>query len=407
MQFILYIVEKMNAHRNNIPILSNEEIIRYSRHLLLPQIGMSGQEKLKGSSVLLVGAGGLGSPLAMYLTAAGVGRIGMIDFDRVDLSNLQRQILYTTSDVGRKKLASAAEKLAALNPFVALELHSERLTTGNAFEIIAKYDVIADGTDNFPTRYLVNDACILLDKPNVFGSVNQFEGRVSVFSKGRGPCYRCLFPTPPAPGQAPSCAEAGVLGVVPGLIGTLQATEVIKILTGIGKPLTGRLLMVDALEMSFDEISISKNPDCPVCGDSPKITELIDYEEFCSVSPRQNREPSFSSGPTGLFPREQVTPLALKEALDKDQEIIILDVREAHERQICGIEHSLAIPLEDILARKDEIDDSTSIVVICKRGEQSQVAVDLLKSIGFTKTYNLAGGLERWAREVDPDMPRY
>jgi len=400
------ILVRKECNVSGLSIFSNEEIKRYSRHLILPQIGMRGQQKLKDSSVLLVGAGGLGSSLAIYLAAAGVGRIGLIDFDRVDLSNLQRQILYTTQDVGEEKSSAAAKKLSAMNPLVDLDIYSERLTSENALEIIAKYDIVADGTDNFPTRYLVNDACILLDKSNVFGSVSQFEGRVSVFRKGRGPCYRCLFPTPPEPGQVQNCAQAGILGVLPGLIGVLQATEIIKILAGIGKTLTGRLLMVDALDMHFDEINIRQNSSCPICGEAPTINGLIDYEEFCHVA--EKPKPRHTSETNGPFAEEQISPHALQQALQEGkQEIIILDVRESLETEICKIEPSLNIPIDELFARKDELAEDKVIVVVCKFGEQSQLAVDLLKSIGFNGVYNLEGGLERWAREVDDNMPQY
>ena len=395
------------------PKLTNEEIKRYSRHLILPEIGIDGQKKLKASSVLLVGMGGLGAPLAMYLTASGVGRIGLVDYDVVDASNLQRQVIYSSQDVGKSKVQSAARKLHALNPHVRLDLYEKPLTSENALEIVENYDIVADGTDNFPTRYLVNDACVLLDKPNVYGSVNRFEGQVTVFYSKRGPCYRCLFPTPPDPKHVQSCAEAGVLGILPGLVGVLQATEVIKILLGIGEALVGRLIMYDALAMTFREIEIQKDANCPICGQNPSIKKLIDYDEFCGVAHKEENqfhlavEAGGAAIKGGVFPNEQVYPAELKKALDKNENIIILDVRDSHECKICALENSLFIPMDEVVARLHEIDRNKTIVVVCKVGERSQVVVDLLKEEGYQKVHNLFGGLDLWAQEVEPDMPRY
>ena len=378
--------------------LSHDEIKRYSRHLIMPEVGMEGQKKLKKASVLCVGAGGLGSPLAFYLTAAGVGRIGIVDFDVVDFSNLQRQILHNTDDVGRPKLDSAAEKLKALNPNVNVELHETRLTSENALQIFEKYDIIVDGTDNFPTRYLVNDACVLTGKPNVYGSIFRFEGQASIFATSEGPCYRCLYPEPPPPGLVPSCAEGGVLGILPGLVGLVQATEIIKLILGKGNSLVGRLLLFDALGMKFRELKLKKDPECPVCGENATIKALIDYEEFCGIGPE------VEESPTGI---DEVTPKELKEELDQGQDPYILDVRNPVEYEISRIEGSHLIPLDQLLNRLNELDSARDIVAHCRSGARSAKAIEMLQEAGFRKLRNLKGGVLAWADEVDPTMPKY
>lgn len=383
--------------------LSSEEIQRYSRHLTLPSFGMEGQKKLKAASVLLVGAGGLGSPLALYLAAAGVGKIGIVDFDVVDETNLQRQVIHGTSDVGRKKLDSARDKINDVNPFVEVKTYETALTSENALDILQEYDVVADGTDNFPTRYLVNDACVMLGIPNVYASIFQFEGQVSVFGTEAGPCYRCVYEEPPPPGLVPSCAEGGVLGVLPGLVGTLQATEVIKVLSGLGEPLVGRLLMIDALDMQFRTLKIRKNPDCPVCSDHPTQTELIDYQEFCGI-PKDT---------DGEMPREddaapEITVRELKDRLDRGDRPFILDVRKAYEYDIANLGGRL-IPLDELERRLDEIADhkDDDIVVHCRSGARSARAVNLMREKGFSKAVNLKGGVLAWSDEVDSSMPKY
>ena len=378
--------------------LTHEEVKRYSRHLIMPEVGMSGQKKLKKASVLCVGAGGLGSPLAFYLTAAGVGRIGIIDFDVVDFSNLQRQILHTTNDVGRPKLDSAAEKLKALNPNVNVELHETRLTSENALQLFEKYDIIVDGTDNFPTRYLVNDACVLTGKPNVYGSIFRFEGQASIFAASEGPCYRCLYPEPPPPGLVPSCAEGGVLGVLPGLVGLVQATEVIKLILEKGNSLVGRLLLFDALGMKLRELKLKKDPECPVCGENATIKALIDYEEFCGIGPE------VEESPTGI---DEVTAKELKEELDQGQDPYILDVRNPVEYEISRIEGSHLIPLDQLLNRLNELDSARDIVAHCRTGARSAKAIEMLQEAGFRKLRNLKGGVLAWADEVDPTMAKY
>ena len=378
--------------------LTHDEIKRYSRHLIMPEVGMSGQKKLKKASVLCVGAGGLGSPLALYLTAAGVGRIGIVDFDVVDVSNLQRQILHTTDDVGRPKLDSAAEKLNALNPNVNVELHETRLTSENALQLFEKYDIIVDGTDNFPTRYLVNDACVLTGKPNVYGSIFRFEGQASIFATSDGPCYRCLYPEPPPPGLVPSCAEGGVLGILPGLVGLVQATEVIKLILEKGNSLVGRLLLFDALGMKFRELKLKKDAQCPVCGENATIKALIDYEEFCGIGPEAEESP------TGI---DEVTAKELKEELDQGQDPYILDVRNPVEYEISRIEGSHLIPLDQLLNRLNELDSARDIVAHCRTGARSAKAIEILQGAGFRKLRNLKGGVLAWADEVDPTMPKY
>ncbi len=377
--------------------LSNDEIKRYSRHLIMPEVGMGGQKKLKQGSVLCVGAGGLGSPLAFYLAAAGVGRLGIVDFDVVDFSNLQRQILHTTHDVGRPKLESAREKLEALNPNVKVETHETRLSSDNALELFENYDIIADGTDNFPTRYLVNDACVITGKPNVYGSIFRFEGQASVFATSDGPCYRCLYPEPPPPGLVPSCAEGGVLGILPGLVGLIQATEVVKLILGKGESLAGRLLLFDALGMKFRELKLRKNPKCPVCGENPSIKELIDYEEFCGIGQEEQ-------APTGI---EEITAKEFKEELDQGKDLFILDVRNPVEFEICRIDGSHLIPLDELLNRVHELDSARDIVVHCRSGARSAQAIEMLREAGFRKLRNLKGGVLAWSDDVDPTMPKY
>ena len=377
--------------------LSNDEILRYSRHLIMPEVGMEGQLKLKAARVLCIGAGGLGSPLALYLGAAGIGTLGIVDFDVVDYTNLQRQIIHTTADVGRKKLDSAADKLKAINPLINLRTFDTRLSSDNALELFRDFDIIADGTDNFPTRYLVNDACVITGKPNVYGSIFRFEGQASVFATEEGPCYRCLYPEPPPPGLVPSCAEGGVLGILPGLVGVIQATEVIKLILGKGEPLIGRLLLVDALAMKFRELKLRKNPDCPVCGTHPTITKLIDYNEFCGI---RGEEAPVETG----VPEIQVEEL--KRRLDAGEDVFVLDVREPHEYQICNIGGHL-IPLGDLPKRVNELDSSREIVAHCRSGARSAKAVNFLRQAGFRKVHNLAGGILAWADRVDPKMPKY
>jgi adenylyltransferase/sulfurtransferase len=358
---------------------------------------MEGQQKLKAARVLCIGTGGLGSPLALYLAAAGVGTLGIVDFDIVDYTNLQRQIIHSTADVGRKKLDSAADKLTAINPFVNVQKFDTRLSSENALELFRDFDIIADGTDNFPTRYLVNDACVLTGKPNVYGSIFRFEGQASVFATEEGPCYRCLYPEPPPPGLVPSCAEGGVLGILPGLVGVMQATEVVKLILGIGDPLIGRLLLIDALGMKFRELKLRKNPDCPVCGKHPTVTKLIDYNEFCGI---RGEEKSVSNG----VPEIQVEEL--KRRLDGKEDFVLLDVREPHEYQICNLGGKL-IPLNDLPNRINELDSSRDIVVHCKMGGRSAKAVAFLQQAGFAKVKNLAGGITAWSERVDPTVPKY
>ena len=378
--------------------LTNEEILRYSRHLIMPEVAMEGQQKLKAARVLCIGAGGLGSPLALYLAAAGVGTLGLVDFDVVDYTNLQRQLLHYTSDVGRPKLDSAVEKLQAMNPFVKVEPFETMLHSNNALEIFREFDIIADGTDNFATRYLVNDACVLSGKPNVYASIFRFEGQASIFATEQGPCYRCLYPEPPPPGLVPSCAEGGVLGVLPGLLGVIQATEVIKLILGSGDPLIGRLLLVDALGMRFRELRIRKNADCPVCGTHPTVKELIDYQEFCGIRGEE------SQVTTGKVP--EITVEEFKRRLDAGEDIYVLDVREPHEYQICNLKGHL-IPLGDLPKRVHELDSSREIVVHCKMGGRSAKAVDFLRQSGFKRASNLAGGIQAWSEKIDPSVPKY
>jgi len=379
--------------------LSRDEILRYSRHLLLPEVTLEGQKRLRAARVLLVGAGGLGSPLALYLAAAGVGRIGLVEFDRVDLTNLQRQVLYSTADVGRPKLEAARERLAGLNPEIEIVPHAARLSSANAMEIVAGYDVVADGTDNFPTRYLVNDACVVLGKPNVHASVFRFDGQLAVFDAARGPCYRCLFPEPPPPGLVPSCADGGVLGVLPGILGTLQALEVLKLLLGRGEPMIGRLLLVDALGMRFREIAIARDPACPVCGERPTITAPIDYEAFCGL--RGEEAPADLEG----IPTLGVEELAARRAAG--EEVDLLDVREPHEAAIARIPGARLLPLSELPARLHELDSARTWTLSCHRGTRSVQAFHLMRRAGFGRLRVLAGGVDAWAERIDPSMPRY
>ncbi len=383
-----------------LPQLDNAEIARYSRHLILPEVGLEGQQKLKAAKVLCVGTGGLGAPLAYYLAAAGIGTLGLVDFDVVDESNLQRQIIHSTNDVGRPKIDSAAEKLKALNPYVNIVKHETMLTSANALEIIKDYDIVADGTDNFPTRYLVNDACVLSgNKPNAYASIFRFEGQASVFATEDGPCYRCLYPEPPPPGLVPSCAEGGVLGILPGLLGVIQATEVIKLILGKGDSLIGRLLLVDSLGMKFRELKLRKNPDCPVCGTYPTVKKLIDYQQFCGIVPEEKPAPMQNGIP-------QITPVELKRRLDAGEDVFVLDVREPHEYQIVNIGAPL-IPLGDLPNRLNELDPNREIVIHCKSGGRSQRAAEFLQKSGFQNVVNLAGGITAWATDVDPKLPKY
>jgi molybdopterin/thiamine biosynthesis adenylyltransferase/rhodanese-related sulfurtransferase len=382
--------------------LSHEEIRRYSRHLIVPEVGLDGQKKLKASSVLLVGAGGLGSPLGLYLAAAGVGRIGIVDFDVVDESNLQRQVIHGTSSLGTPKLESAKARILDLNPHVQVDTYPVLLSSENALDILRPYDVIVDGTDNFPTRYLVNDACVLLGKPNVYGSIFRFEGQASVFwakagGEGPGPCYRCLYPEPPPPGLVPSCAEGGVLGILPGTIGTIQATETIKLLLGIGRTLVGRLLLYNALDMQFRELKLRKDPCCKVCGPSPTVTELIDYQMFCGIDPRTER---------GETDRD-ITPREVEARLRNGDSLVLLDVREPHEWSIVHLEGAKLIPLNSISQHVHELSTADEIVLYCKSGTRSATAMSQLQALGFRKLWNLKGGIDSWAEEVDPSLPRY
>src|SRR6185369_3535134 len=382
---------------SGLPTLANDELQRYARHIIMPEVGMDGQQKLKAARVLCVGAGGLGSPLLMYLAAAGVGTIGIVDFDVVDASNLQRQIIHATKDVGVAKTASAAASIAAINPFVEVKRFDEKLTSENALRIFADFDVIADGTDNFATRYLVNDACVLSGKRNVYASVFRFEGQATVFGAQDGPCYRCLYPEPPPPGMVPSCAAGGLLGILPGLVGVMQATETIKLILGAGEPLIGRLLLIDALGMKFRELKLRKNPDCPACGTHPTIKKLIDYNEFCGI---RGEEKPVETG----VPQMQVEEL--KRRLDAGDDLFVLDVREPHEYQICNIGGYL-IPLGDLPKRVSELDSSKEIVAHCRSGVRSGKAADFLRQAGFKKVHNLAGGILAWADRIDPKMPKY
>ena len=382
------------------PLLGNDEILRYSRHLLLPEVGIEGQRKLKAARVLLVGAGGLGSPAALYLAASGVGRLGLAEFDTVDVTNLQRQILHGTADIGRPKLDSARDRLQDLNPHVSIEPVADRLTSRNALEVLGRYDVVVDGSDNFPTRYLVNDACVLLGKPLVYGSIFRFEGQVSVFDAARGPCYRCLYSEPPPPGLVPSCAEGGVLGVLPGIIGSLQALEAIKLILGAGESLVGRLVLFDALRLRFRELGLRKDPECPVCGPRPTVTSLIDYEAFCGIRGEEGEAEDLGA-------EWEISPAALKARMDKGEDLVILDVRNPEEAAISRIEGSVLIPLGELPERVAELDTATPMVVHCRMGGRSAKAVEFLKAAGFRKVKNLTGGINAWAHDVDRSLATY
>jgi sulfur-carrier protein adenylyltransferase/sulfurtransferase len=397
-----------------LPKLSNDEIARYSRHLILPEVGMEGQQKLKAAKVLCVGTGGLGAPLALYLAAAGVGTLGLVDFDTVDDSNLQRQIIHSTATVGKLKVDSAEIMLKGLNPYMNVVKYNTMLTSANALEIFEEFDIIADGTDNFQTRYLVNDACVLTGKPNAYGSIFRFEGQASVFATKEGPCYRCLYPEPPPPGLVPSCAEGGVLGILPGLVGVIQATEVIKLILGIGDTLAGRLLLVDALGMNFRTLKLRKNPDCPACGTHPTVTELIDYDQFCGIAPpaavgplevAQNKAVAEAAVVDGI---PQVSVETLKKKLDAKEAVFVLDVREPHEVPIANLGAPL-IPVGSLAQRVAELAEhkNDEIVIHCRSGSRSQKAALILKEAGFTNVSNLAGGILAWADKIDPSMPKY
>ena len=379
-------------------MLSKDEILRYSRHLIMPEVGMEGQLKLKAAKVALIGTGGLGAPLGMYLAAAGIGRIGLVDFDVVDFTNLQRQVIHGTKDVGKKKLDSAAETMLDINPYVEIDRHETALTSENALDILKDYDIVVDGTDNFPTRYLVNDACVLLKKPNVYGSIFRFEGQATIFAYPGGPCYRCLYPEPPPPGLVPSCAEGGVLGILPGTVGLIQATETVKLILGIGEPLIGRLVLYDALAMRFRELKLRRNPECPVCGDHPTITKLIDYQEFCGI-PNQTHEEKPMEG--------DIEPTEVKAKLDRGDRFVLIDVREPHEYQICNIPEAKLIPLGDLPKRVNELNSADEIIAHCKSGVRSGKAVDFLKQAGFKKVRNMKGGILAWSDKVDPSVPKY
>ncbi len=381
-----------------LPTLTQPELLRYSRHLSLPDVGVAGQRRLKAARVLIVGAGGLGSPTALYLAAAGVGTIGLVDFDVVDITNLQRQLLHGTADVGRPKLDSARDRLNDINPLVQLESFNERLTSHNALEIMRGFDIVIDGTDNFATRYLTNDACVLLGIPNVYGSIFRFDGQASVFCTADGPCYRCLYPTPPPPGMVPSCAEGGVLGVLPGLVGTIQATEAIKLILGVGESLAGRLLLIDALAMQFRQVRVARNPECPACG-TRSITALIDYDEFCGTRGEES--------PMDINTVQEITPTELAERLKRGDDFDLVDVREHFEIEITAIPGARVIPLGELPDSLDQLDRTREIVVMCRSGKRSADAVRQLQAAGFAHVTNLAGGILRWSDDVDPAVPKY
>ncbi len=387
--------------------LTPEQLTRYSRHLILPEIGMEGQKKLLAAKVLLIGAGGLGSPLGLYLSAAGVGTLGIVDFDDVDLSNLQRQILHTNDEIGKPKLDSAEKRIKGMNPDTKVIKFKTKITSENAMEIIRDFDIVIDGTDNFPTRYLVNDACVLLGKTNIYGSIFRFDGQTTVFKPHEGPCYRCLYPEPPPPGMVPSCAEGGVLGILPGVIGLIQATEAVKLITGQGDPLIGRLLVYDALRMKFRELKLRRDPNCPLCGDKPTIKQLIDYQEFCGLTRGEASSQNSEKSDTDVSP--VITAQELKQKIDKKEPFVLVDVRETFEFQIGRIPGSVLIPLGEIPGRFSELEPykDKEIVVHCKMGGRSQRAIDFLKTKGFTKLRNLTGGITAWSTDVDPSVPRY
>jgi sulfur-carrier protein adenylyltransferase/sulfurtransferase len=392
-----------------VEALTKDEILRYSRHLIIPEVGIDGQQKLKAAKVLLIGAGGLGAPLGLYLSAAGVGRIGLVDFDVVDFTNLQRQVIHSTKDVGRNKIDSAAEKMQGINPNLQIVKHETALSSENALDILKDYDLVVDGTDNFPTRYLVNDACVLLKKPNVYGSIFRFEGQATIFATEGGPCYRCLYPEPPPPGLVPSCAEGGVLGILPGTIGLIQATEAVKLILGIGEPLIGRLLLYDALAMRFRELKLRKNPECPMCGEHPTITELIDYHQFCGVP-----SPGISSANQPAQPLEEtkvnegeIDVVELKQKIDRGDKFTLIDVREPHEYKICNIPGAKLIPLGEFPQHVSEFNPEDDIVIHCRSGMRSAKACNVLRQAGFEHVRNVVGGILAWSDKVDPDVPKY
>jgi adenylyltransferase/sulfurtransferase len=386
--------------------LNKDEILRYSRHLILPEVGMEGQLKLKNAKVLMVGAGGLGAPLGLYLAASGVGRIGIVDFDVVDYTNLQRQVIHGTKDVGRKKLDSAADSMLDINPYMTVDKFDTAITSENALDIIKDYDMVVDGTDNFPTRYLINDACVLLGKPNVYGSIFRFEGQATIFAYPGGPCYRCLYPEPPPPGLVPSCAEGGVLGILPGTIGLIQATEAVKLILGVGESLVGRLLLYDALAMRFRELKLRRNPECPVCGDNPSIHELIDYHQFCGV-PNPAEVAPVAEQQAGYMSDTEIDAVALKARLDRGDKFQFIDVREPNEYQIASIPGAKLIPLGDVPKRVGELDPNTEIIVHCKMGGRSAKACDFLRQSGFKNVKNMLGGITAWSDKIDPSVPKY
>ncbi len=379
--------------------LTRDEILRYSRHLIMPEVGIEGQQKLKQAGVLLIGAGGLGSPLGLYLAAAGVGRLGIVDFDKVDFTNLQRQIIHGTEDVGRLKVESARERIQSVNPEVEVKTVNVRLSKENVLDLVAGYDIVIDGTDNFPTRYLVNDACVFQKKPNIYGSIFRFDGQATVFYPFKGPCYRCLYPEPPPPGMVPSCAEGGVLGVLPGIIGVIQATEAVKLIIGKGEPLVGRLLLYNALKMEFREVKLKRDPQCIVCGDRPTVKDLIDYEAFCGLTRGEEAQ--------GAASEHDLSPQEVKDLLEKKRTVVLLDVREPHEYEIVRIEGSRLISLSELHLRTNELDTADTIITYCHHGQRSLQAIKTLEHFGFKKLKHLRGGIDAWASEIDPDMPRY
>jgi len=381
--------------------LTQEEILRYSRHLIMPEVGVDGQEKLKNASVLIVGCGGLGSPLSIYLAAAGIGHLGLVDFDQVDFTNLQRQVAFGTSDVGRPKVEATKDRIASINPNVKVTAYQTKLNSANAMDIFKEYDIIIDGTDNFPTRYLINDACVFLKKPDVYGSIFRFEGHAAVFWGEKGPCYRCLFPEPPLPGMVPSCAEGGVVGILPGTIALIQATEAIKLILGKGAPLIGRLLLYNALDMKFREVQLSKDPDCPVCGKNSTITKLVDYEQFCGIGLGLEEA---AAKPNGI---KVITAKELKAIMDRKDKLVLVDVREPHEYRMAKIPGSRLIPLGEVARRANELEPTDDIVVHCRSGSRSAKAISVLQKLGFKRLRNLQGGILAWSQDVDPSMPQY
>jgi sulfur-carrier protein adenylyltransferase/sulfurtransferase len=381
--------------------LTQEEILRYSRHIIMPEVGIDGQEKIKKASILLIGCGGLGSPLSMYLAAAGVGRLGLVDFDLTDFTNLQRQVAFSTSDVGRPKVDATKDRINQINPNVEVTTYRTKLTAENVLDIFKDYDIIIDGTDNFPTRYLVNDACVFLNKPNIYGSIFRFEGQATVFWAAKGPCYRCLYPEPPPPGMVPSCAEGGVLGILPGTIGLIQATEALKMILGKGELLTGRLLLYNAMDMKFREVKLQKDPECPVCSVNPSITKLIDYEQFCGIGLGQEEATMDTNG----IP--EMTVQELKAKIDRKEKYTLIDVREPHEYQICKIPGSRLIPLGEIALRASEIDTADEVILQCRSGGRSAKALQTLQTMGFKRLKNLRGGILAWSKEIDPSVPQY